>query len=226
MSKFATAIKRFDGALIAERGPGDVDCTMEYCRDRATRSGLCEECLMVVATMLKHEIRTLDSLVAKPAVALQHDLAMDDILTTLGQCNSIKCFMVEAWRTIPQLHGDMPCPPLNDALLKDFGRSDVADTPENRARRAAFFGALPNRWLTPNQVRELENRPAPVGFSATELVALDRLHRQALRHDGVPTFEHLPSEFGERGLCVLVLVGLVVSALFAAAQFLLYGGKH
>ena len=224
MSKFATAVKRFDGALIAERGPGDVDCAMDYCSDRAMRSGLCEDCLMVVATMLKHEMRTLVNLIATPLQEMQRNLAMDDILTTLEQCNSIKCFMAEAWRTIPLLHGDMWCPPLNDALLQDFNREDVADTAENRARRNAFFAAQRRVWVPDAP----ETRPEPVDFSATERLANAQIHcaaemiRQALRDEGVPTFEQLPSEFGGFGVYVLVLVGLVVSALSAAAMFLLH----
>jgi hypothetical protein len=202
-------------ALVAERGPEDQDCMMQHCTDRATRSGLCEDCLMVVAMSLKQDARTLDGLCATPVPELQRTLAEDGICTTTEQCNAIKCFLVVMWRDIPKLSREAPRFP--DMLLSDFGRQDVADAAANRERRSAFFASQPNRLKVPD---------APAEFSATELEALDRLHSQAMREDGVPAFEQLPSGFEGVGvLCVVVLIGLVLACLGGVTQFLKYGGK-
>jgi hypothetical protein len=222
MKKSLTA-KHFDeDALIAERGPEDLDCMMRHCTDRATRSGLCEDCLMVVAMSLKQDARTLDGLCATPVPELQRTLAEDGLCTTTEQCNAIKCYLVVMWREIPKLSetyvpdGLLRRAELRDVLLSDYGRSDVADAAKNRARRSAFFASQPKRLKVPD---------APAEFSATELEALDRLQRQALHDDGVPAFEQLPCTFEGIGLCVVVLVGLVITCLAGAAQYLKYGGK-
>jgi hypothetical protein len=223
MKKFATN-NEFDtafGALIAERAPDDVDCLMQSCKDRATRTGMCEDCLMVVATSLKHELRSLDAVVAKSVGELQRMLAVDDVLATLAQCHSIKCHLVAEWRNLPSVRGRRPSP--QDAgdpspLLKDFAPADVADTPANRARRDEFFRSLPNRKVVPGE---------PVGFSDTEFLAQNRIRRAALRRDspdGAPNLEEA-YYFWRGPSAAAYVIGTLIVGLIVAGFALLHRGN-
>jgi hypothetical protein len=57
-------------------------------------------------------------------------------------------------------------------LMRDFGNNDVNDSPENRARRAAFYGSPPGCVRVPDGLRQTHHRFARASLVTHNLCLL------------------------------------------------------
>lgn len=150
-------------------------CRGTGCGAPADATGLCRGCTSALCARLVAQFAHFNAAALAP-LAWYRQAAGGAL--SLGQAALLKTVVLAEWHPLHQMNrlDAAQVAALMDrrpvAALRDFGRADVADAPAQRARRGAFFSALPRRPAD-----------APGARLAPPQAVLQGLRRAARRRD-------------------------------------------